>query len=349
MARIAAMVERVQAPPDPWGHVPDPREDPAFEFDPVMSPPRPLHVADILERPANADEWGAERFYRPGSIVTIGATPGVGKSWIRAEIAIRQVTGQGDILGTYAVRRQANVLVIDEDMGPLEEWLREEAVATALGVSRYQLTGYYRLSFAGVRLEDENWCGWLERTIHELDIGLLILDPISEMYAVKELREELKPIKDRLRGIIRRKPGLVVMLVHHLKKIAPGSSAADRTLDDLRGGLWAQASDVVALISPLGDRRVKWQVLKRVPPSTLILEQTDAGPFVCIGDADSRDEKAGNDDRVMACIDAGSTAVDEVVEATGLPKRTVWNAVQRLRQAQILESRGALKRRRDAA
>jgi len=133
MARIAALVAAAQAPSDPWAHVPDPRDDPAFEFDPVMSPPRPAHVADLVERPAGADDWGAERFYRPGSIVTIGAPPGVGKSWIRSEIAIRQVTGEGDILGTYPVRQQANVLVIDEDMGALEEWLREEALATALG------------------------------------------------------------------------------------------------------------------------------------------------------------------------------------------------------------------------
>jgi len=117
--------------------------------------------------------------------------------------------------------------------------------------------------------------------------------------------------------------------------------------DDVRGAVWGQAADVIALVSPLGDRRVRWELHKRVRPSALILEQTSNGPFVCIADGDTKEQEASKDQRVMDAIDGGCERIDAVTAVTGLPKRTAWNAIRRLRQAGILEPRGDFRRRSD--
>ena len=349
MARRTAEWERRYQPPElvDLDRMVDPRQDPTFEYDPVLSPPVPLHVADLTEPPAGADDWLFQEFMRPGTLNALVASQGVGKSFLRDEIAMRAVTGAGDLFGVYPTCRQANVLIIDEDMGHIEEWNREEAMLRHLDLRRSDLQGYYRVSFGGVRLDDPNWCHWLDQIIGRLKIGLLILDPISELYAVKELREELLPIKNRLRDLIRHHPDLTVLLVHHLKKAGPNAKQSDRNLDDVRGAVWGQAADVIALVSPLGDRRVRWELHKRVRPSALILEQTSNGPFVCIADGDTKEQEASKDQRVMDAIDGGCERIDAVTAVTGLPKRTAWNAIRRLRQAGILEPRGDFRRRSD--
>lgn len=268
IARRTAEWEAKYEPPEllELSGLPDLRQDPAFEHDPVLAPPVPLHVAELTEPPHGVDEWLFRNFMRPSTLNVLAASQGIGKSYLRTEIGMRAVTGRGALLGVYETCRRVNVLVLDEDMGILEEWLREEAVARQLGLERAELQGYYRVSFGGVRLDDPRWFAWLDRVVAERDIGLLIFDPISEFYAVKELREELLPIKNGLRSLMRRHPGLSVLVVHHLKKLAPRTKQSDRNLDDVRGALWGQAADMIALMAPLGDRRVGFEVHKRVPP-----------------------------------------------------------------------------------
>jgi AAA domain-containing protein len=299
---------------------------------------------DVMTKPERADEWGvAEGFLRPNVLAVAAASPGGAKSWVRAELAMRAATGRGALFDRYAIAHTATVLVVDEDNGDAEEWRRDEAMLAHLGLERRDLSRVYRLSLAGVLLDDPTWQRYLEERIDALGVTLLVLDPISMMHRGKELREELMPVVRYLRALLRRFPALTILAVHHLKKPIAGGNG-ERGVDDVRGGVWGQVADVIAVMSPLGDRRVKWQLLKRVPSSTLILEQTEAGPLVFVADGAGRARQATNDDRVLAAVDAGATAVEEVVVATGMKERTAWDAVRRLRKAGILERQGELRR-----
>jgi hypothetical protein len=132
----------------------------------------------------------------------------------------------------------------------------------------------------------------------------------------------------------------VNVLVHHLKKPAPG--AKDRGVDDLRGGEWGQSADVVAIATPLGERRVKFTVHKRMPYSEIVLEQAPSGAFRAV--AETGERARSNDERVIDAIDQGADSVEQVCLALGIAERTVWAAVKRLRAAGILKSRGPLQR-----
>jgi hypothetical protein len=111
-----------------------------------------------------------------------------------------------------------------------------------------------------------------------------------------------------------------------------------------------QTPDVVVLITPLGERRLRWEVHKRVPYSALILEQLDSGAVVKVADETTAARRqASTDDRVLAAIDAGAESAEQVHLGTGIPERTVWAAVKRLRHAQILTPKGSLERAPEGA
>jgi AAA domain len=310
--------------------------------------PRPIAVSEMT-RPDTADSWLIDGFIRPAKLAVLGATEGVGKSWLVRELAMLAAAGVGSVLGRYAVVEAVRVLVIDEDNGEDEEWRRDEALFAHLGLRRAQLGDLFRVSFAGVLLDDPEWQRQLTGWIDDLKIRLLILDPVSMMYRAKELREELLPVITFLRSLLRRFPGLSILAVHHLRKPPAGQPQAERLLTDLRGAMWGQVADAVALLWPIEGGRVRLQMHKRVPRSDHILEQTAAGPFVWVADGTSRARRVTTDDRVLASIDAGATNVDEIIIATDIPKRTVWNAVKRLRMSGIIEPQGALHRVRDGA
>jgi hypothetical protein len=68
-----------------------------------------------------------------------------------------------------------------------------------------------------------------------------------------------------------------------------------------------------------------------------------------VGEVGGDARRVSNDDRVLACVDAGGTSVNEVVLATGMAERTAWAAIRRLRVAGILTPGGALERTSAAA
>lgn len=326
--RLVAVGPSTVEPPAPTRQTPDPDL-------------LPVQFCDI-QAPVGVDRWAIEGLLRCGSWGLLASTPGLGKTQMLREIALRAALGKGPVFERYPLPSRLRTLVIDEENGPAEEWRREEMIRVALGVERADVAGYFRTSWYGLDLLDPGWQNRLETWIECFEIELLILDAISDMYSVKELREYLGPIGTFFKRLLLRFPTLAILASHHLRKMPPGEAQAERMLSDLRGGFWDQQAQMVALAWSLGERRVRLAVRKRVPNHDGIFEQTDAGLLRFVADAHER--PTANDDRVMASIDAGATAVDEVVLATGLPERTAWNAVKRLRKAGLLVARGALQR-----
>jgi len=312
--------------------------------------PQPMPVA-ALTPPAEPHAYLVDGFIRPGTTVMLAGEPGSSKSWAARQLAITVAAGLHTFLNRYAIDRPLRVLVIDEDNGPDEEWRRDEALLEYFGLARHQLGNLQRISLAGVLLDQESWQGWLRALIEGGNYDLVILDPISEMHGGKELRED--PGFRSMLGFLKRLkvdfPQLATLLVHHTRKAAPGERAGGRSLDAVRGQ-WGQTPDVVALVSPLGERRVAWELHKRVPHSKLILEASHAGPLVVVEDQTvARGRSLATDSRVLAAIDAGATTAEEIRIATGLSKPGVYKALTRLHgEAGLITKRAPFERIRDS-
>ncbi len=288
---------------------------------------------DKVAKPDLTDSWYVEDLLRPGVLAMIAAPKGVGKSQIRLELGLLLAKGDGLFLGRYpVVSGPRTVLVVDEENGDAEEWRREEIHLARLGLQRDGLP-YYRLSRSGLRLDRPEWQAWLTRKVEEHQPDVLFLDSISMLYACKEVREDLFPIHEYLRNLIRAHPGLTIVLVHHLKKKDAAQSTYERGLDELRGGGWDQWVEAVLILSQMPDRRVHLGTWKRIPYSTLILKQTDDGPLVYLSEVAASEEvaDANRDDKVMAAVDAGATNEAQVRQITGLSHGAYFRAVKDLR------------------
>jgi len=295
-----------------------------------MSFPEPKRLDQIEYHPAD-DVWVVEEFLRPNTLNILAGPIGIGKTFIRKELEHRAASGVGSLLGRYPIARPLRVLTIDEDNGEAEDARRDEVMLEELGLERGDLLTAYRTSLINFRLDTAEGQAWLRQQVAEKAIELLLLDPVSEMYVAKEVREELLPTWHFLKRLLADFPDLTIVIFHHLRKAQPGQGTAPRGLEDLRGGLWGQVASAVAIMSPLGERRVKWEVHKRVPHSELILEQDVTGTFHVLHElAESR---ASTDERVRAAIDAGAETADEVMAGTGIGKTAVYGALRRLREA----------------
>lgn len=310
------------------------------EIDAGSSGPFPTPVPEFTA-PADPDAFLVGGFIRPGTTVMLTGPPGSAKSWAARQLAMAAAAGLDDFLGTYAVERPLNVLLLDEDNGPDEEWRRDETLLAHLQLQRSQLGRLRRLSLGGVLLDQERWQHWLRGQIRMYEVDLVIADPISEMHGGKELRDD--PGFRSMLGFLKRLkvdfPRLATLLVHHTRKTMPGDRSSERGLDDVRGQ-WGQTPDVVALMWPLAERRVAWELHKRVPKSKLILEASPAGPLLKVADeTTSRSVRMETDDKVIAALQAGASQADEIVTGTGLSRQGVYKALKRLAAAGVVTAR----------
>jgi hypothetical protein len=305
------------------------------------SGPEPLALED-LRPPLDPDAFLVGGFIRPGTTVMLTGPPGSSKSWAARQLAMECAAGRMTFLGHYAVERPMNVLLVDEDNGEREEWRRDEVLLGTLGLQRSGLgRRLHRVSLAGVMLDSPTWQQWLRVQVSDHQLDLVILDPVSEMHGGKELRED-PAFRSMLSFLKRLKvdfPRLATLLVHHTRKQMSGDRTKERSLDDVRGQ-WGQTPDVVALMWGIGERRVAWELHKRVPHSKLILEASEAGPLTFVADETSSSlRQISTDSRVMASIEAGAATADEIVIGTGLSRSGVFKALKRLAQASLVTPR----------
>lgn len=308
--------------------------------------PEPVAL-DALPEPADPNTWLIGNLIRPGTTVMLAGPPGVAKSWASRQLALAAGAGLPWFLDRYAIERPLRVLVIDEDNGPDEEWRRDEALLAHLELTRTDVNSVWRSSLAGVQLEAERWQHWLRDLIERLALDLLVLDPISEMHGGKELRED--PAFRSMLGFLKRLkvecPRMATLLVHHTRKLPASERAAHRGLEDVRGQ-WGQTPDVVITLSPLGDRRVKWETHKRVAASSLILEQVaqgqpgEGGLHLVADEAIARTQAMANDARVIDAVRDGFTTFADIQAALGMPKGTLSGVLQRLVRAGVVMRSG---------
>ena len=101
-------------------------------------------------------------------------------------------------------------------------------------------------------------------------------------------------------------------------------------------------ADVVVLVYPRPGGAVRWETHKRIARSSFLLRQSAEGPFEWVAEEDAHAERTP--DRVLACIDAGSTDVDEIAETIGKKRSAVYAALGELRKAGLVASGTPLRR-----
>lgn len=316
------------------------------DYEGLRNGPLAWSLPDIAA-PENPDTFLVDKLIRPGTTVMLAGPPGAAKSWAARQLPLAAASGQPWFLERYGIDRPLNCLIVDEDNGPDEEWRRETSILEHLGVERSALPNVRRVSLEGVQLDQEPWQRWLRGQIRLNQLDLLVLDPISEFHGGKELREDpaFRSVLAFLKRLKVDFPHLATLVVHHTRKLDAKDRTAHRGLEDVRGQ-WGQTPDVVVVMSPLGERRTKWEVHKRVPFSSLILEQIEQGhpgqgALRMVADETVMQTRAmANDGAVIDAIRGGFELFADIQQAIGMPKSTLSNVLNRLVRAGVVKKSG---------
>lgn len=312
------------------GDLPDDFEEP--EVDDV---PHARSRAEAA-KPPEADRSIVVDLIRPRQLVLFASEEGIGKSYARLELAVRLATGTGALFGHYAIVEPTRVLLVDEENGEPEEWRREEEILGKLDLPRTALAGYATVHYAGMDLLDPARRAWLEGETAVTGAQVLILDTGGAMIA-DEWGAPLKAAIRYLRNLIRR-TGLAVVVVVHMTKPPrdkPTNGQAPRKrLSDVLGN-WTRHADVVAMMTDLGADRARFEVRKRVAPSSLVLAQ-DGGLWQTVAIGESEREPGG-EDRVLRAIGAGAATWQALSTALGMSRSQVFEHVRRLRSSGLVK------------
>ena len=295
-----------------------------------------LADASTLSAPSNVEAWYIVDFARPGKLIYLASAEGLGKSYVRKELELRLAAGRGSLFGRYPIVGSLRVGTIDEENGPDEEWRREEDLLPLLEMTRADLGGrFFRASFLGMNLNESRSQEYIRRQVAGLDLDVLFLDTGGSMVD-EEYGPPLKGAVRFMRSLIREFPMLTIVVAVHMVKPPRGPNLAApkrRALTDVMGQ-WTRQADVVAVMTDLGDCRIRWELAKRrgVPKSAGILDYT-SGITKWVADADEAVDPAstGESIRVLRCIAAGAGTWEQVKEATGLGRTTVFSAIRDLR------------------
>jgi hypothetical protein len=153
--------------------------------------------------------WVIPGILNSGDLLMIYAPSGVGKSVYVTNIIASILNGE--LVLKLWKSKESKVGLADYEMP--EDELKQRYVS----VIGYH-PAFFLQSFQGERLVDKSHINNLESNIRELDLGVLVIDPLSAAYEVKYEHSPmiLKSI-DEIHGLARR-TGCAIIVVHHTGK-----------------------------------------------------------------------------------------------------------------------------------
>lgn len=227
-----------------------------------------------------AGEWLIEGLLKPKGLFVLAGEEGLGKSWVRVEMAIRLATGHGALFEAYPIKGKHPVLLLDEENGEDIEFEREEFVLDALGLTRQDLGwNYARMSFGGTDLTTTEGRQAFEARIASAVPKVVIVDTGGDAVNAAEWGEKFLGVMRYARNVSEAK-GIVIGFVVHLTK--PDENSKEKAAREKGGrsltsvmGHWGRKADSVWLMSPAEGDKVHFHVRKRWGESHHILERAN--------------------------------------------------------------------------
>lgn len=181
-------------------------------------------------------------FYARGYTSLTIAAPKIGKSMLSLAEAIDMATG-GRVFGVTVAKRRVAYICAEDDQNALNG--RLAATCLKHGINITELTDTLVLQ-SGIDWPDlflidmdkgHHWINepafdHLAQSVQDLNLDVVILDPLQDLSHADETNEVFRALGQRLR-LFASAYNVSVALVHHTRKVAPGLSPS---IDDARGG-----------------------------------------------------------------------------------------------------------------
>ena len=207
--------------------------------------------ADVLKN-AKGVKYIIPPLLPKGSLIILSGHPGCGKSFLTLDLLLKVAQGN-KWLEQYEIEKQ-NVLLCDfeNSLSLLKE--RVEFLVDSIPENFYIITDT-------IYLDDKNMWPYLEKTITENSISLVVFDNLSCMFKATRENNNLRIyyLLKKLRDLCL-KHNVTTIIIHHTRKQQPFTSF--NLLDEIRGSSTITAlADMVYLLQKVQDF-YKLQIIK---------------------------------------------------------------------------------------
>lgn len=311
---------------------------------------RPLSWEEF-DRDHKPIRWLVADVWAESEVGFISGTPKTYKSWLALDLAVSVATGTR-FLGSFASEKKRVLLIQEEDPKVVTQdrllrvaWAKEMAYAKLNDDGsvdmKYDLPdNLYIMSNQGFQITDETWMDQLKVWIEELDIDLVILDPLmmiaegmDEFKAFDMMTKVLKPLK-RLRSDTK----AAICVVHHHIKTSE-KKGASAMYGSVALWAWEESALHLDLVAPgkvIADRFSKHARLTPITIEVNDISDTDGWkPSVYAGGS-------GGTTDLMDLIDTSpqGLTIEELQEVTSLSRDTLQRQLSKLKeQGKIEEGR----------
>ncbi|MEA5451670.1 AAA family ATPase [Leptolyngbya sp. CCNP1308] len=284
---------------------------------------------ELLKRAPDYTDWLVDDLLTADELFLLAASPRAGKSLMAMTLAKAVATG-GRFLGRPVSKGAVLYIRCEDSETKTKE--REIKQGWEAGLPVYWLDKF--------KLSELNH---LEELVEELGVRLVVLDTLSRIRdsAISESSAEMSQLLEPLQEMCKRQR-CAGLLVHHTGKVNLNNAGDVDVFDTIRGSSAIRATCRGTLILAADERNYRLAVENGWGKLDLqIILDANTLEWRLLGNWMGPNVDLNQKDRVLAYMNqVASASIDQIAEATNLPKKSLYEVLKRLQAEDIIEKRG---------
>jgi DNA-binding IscR family transcriptional regulator len=291
--------------------------------------PRLITNDELLRRAPDYTDWLVDDLLTADELFLLAASPRAGKSLMAMTLAKAVATG-GRFLGRPVSKGAVLYIRCEDSETKTKE--RELKQGWEAGLPVYWLDKF--------KLSE---LPHLEELVEELGVRLVVLDTLSRIRdsAISESSAEMSQLLEPLQEMCKRQR-CTGLLVHHTGKVNLNNAGDVDVFDTIRGSSSIRATCRGTLILAADERNYRLAVENGWGKLDLqIILDANTLEWRLLGNWMGPNVDLNQKDRVLAYMNqVASASIDQIAEATNLPKKSLYEVLKRLQAEDLIEKRG---------
>lgn len=287
---------------------------------------------ELLERAPDYTDWLVDDILTADELFLLAASPRAGKSLLAMTLT-KAVASGGNFLGRPVA--QGAVLYIRCEDSETKTKERELKQGWSNGMPVYWIDKF--------KLSEIDH---LEELVEELGCRLVVLDTLSRIRdaAISESSAEMSQLLEPLQEMCKRQR-CTGLLVHHTGKVNLQNAGDIDVFDTIRGSSSIRATCRGTLILAADERNYRLAVENGWGKLDLqIILDANTLEWRLLGNWNGPTVDMNQKDRVLAYMNqVASAGIDQIAEATNLPRKSLYEVLKRLQCEDLVEKRGDRK------
>ncbi len=284
---------------------------------------------ELLARAPDYTDWLVDDLLTADELFLLAASPRAGKSLMAMTLAKAVATG-GRFLGRPVSKGAVLYIRCEDSETKTKE--REIKQGWEAGLPVYWLDKF--------KLSELNH---LEELVEELGVRLVVLDTLSRIRdsAISESSAEMSQLLEPLQEMCKRQR-CAGLLVHHTGKVNLNNAGDVDVFDTIRGSSAIRATCRGTLILAADERNYRLAVENGWGKLDLqIILDANTLEWRLLGNWMGPNVEVSQKDRVLDFMNqVAAASIDQIAEATNLPKKNLYEVLKRLQAEDMIEKRG---------